>query len=201
MGDRMNRLTDAELVVLTREGNTKAFNSLVERWDASLYRFARRLLGNPEDARDVSQEALVKAYLNIRRLRDPEKFKAWVHHITLNLCRDRHRSPRSRVVTRPLDDDEPASPASWPGAATAAPDREAHRAGLAGVLGEVLDRLPAEQRVAILLREYQGLTSQEIAEITGVPATTVRTRIYYGLKSVRRMLQDRGIDGAGLDSR
>jgi len=201
MGDRMNRLTDAELVLLTRQGNTQAFNSLVERWDASLYRFARRLLGDPEDARDVSQEALVKAYLNIRRLRDPEKFKAWVHHIALNLCRDRHRSPRARVATRPLEDDEPAPPGAWPAAPAAAPDRDAHRAGLAGVLGEVLDRLPAEQRVAILLREYQGFTSQEIGEITGVPAATVRTRIYYGLKSVRRMLQERGIDGAGLDSR
>ena len=83
------------------------------------------------------------------------------------------------------------------GRETTSPDREAHRSGLAGLLGEVLDRLPAEQREAILLREYQGFTSTEIAEITGVPATTVRTRIYYGLKAVRRELTDRGITGAG----
>ena len=198
MGDRMQVLSDAELVALTREGNLQAFNSLAERWDTSLYGFACRLLGNPEDARDVCQEALTKAYLNIQRLRDPAKFKSWVHHILLNLCRDRHRSGKSRVATQAYAEEAPGElEVVASGRETTSPDREAHRSGLAGILGEVLDRLPSEQREAILLREYQGFTSREIAEITGVPATMVRTRIYYGLKAVRRELTDRGITGAG----
>jgi RNA polymerase sigma-70 factor (ECF subfamily) len=194
----MSPLSDAELVALTREGNLQAFNSLADRWDTSLYRFAQRMLGNPEDARDVCQEALTKAYLNIQRLRDPAKFKAWVHHIALNLCRDRHRSVKARAVTRAYEEEAPGEleMAESRGKAEA-PDQEAHRVGLAGVLGEVLKQLPAEQRVAILLREYQGFTSQEVAEITGVPSATVRTRIYYGLKTVRKMLQERGITEAG----
>lgn len=193
----MSSLSDAELVALTQGGNLQAFNSLAERWDASIYRFARRMLGNHEDARDVCQEALVKAYLNIRRLRDPAKFKAWVHHIALNLCRDRHRSIKSRVVTQAYEEEAPGELEVATAKDTSAPDQDAHRADLAGVLGRILDQLPAEQRVAILLREYQGFTSREIAEITGVPPGTIRTRIFYGLRTVRKMLRERGITDTG----
>jgi RNA polymerase sigma-70 factor (ECF subfamily) len=188
--------SDAELVALAQEGDMEAYNSLVRRWDPSLYRFARRLLGNDEDARDVSQEALVKAYLNIRRLRDPGKFKSWVHHIVLNLCRDRYRSPRSRAVTEAYEEGQPGELTMvTEGPVMAGPDVSAHRSGLSEILESALDRLPPEQRTAILLREYQGLNSEEIAEVTGVPAATVRTRIFYGLKTVRRILREMGIEG------
>ena len=69
---------------------------------------------------------------------------------------------------------------------------------LSRVLEEALDRIPPEQRSAILLREYHGFTSEEIGEIAGVPAATVRTRIYYGLRSMRRALAERGIDSPGF---
>lgn len=195
----MTSVTDAELVAEAQAGDLEAYNRLAERWTASLYHYARRVLGNSEDARDVCQEALVKGYLNIRGLRDPAKFRSWVHHITLNLCRDRQRSRHARVVTQAYEEGEPGE---WKvvlgGKSSAAPDRDAHRSGLAGVLEEILEELPQEQREAILLREYQGFTSQEIAEMTGVPPGTVRTRIFYGLKSVRKKLQDRGITETGL---
>ena len=189
----MSLLSDAELVALTQRGNLQAFNSLAQKWDASLYRFARRFLGNDEDARDVCQEALVKAYLNINRLRDPAKFKSWVHHIALNLCRDRSRSARARRETTGYDETVVPNPDTIRRLAEGT-DREAYRAVLGEVLEDVMSRLSDEQRTAILLREYHGFTSEEIGEMMGVPATTVRTRIYYGLKSVRRMLNERSID-------
>jgi RNA polymerase sigma-70 factor (ECF subfamily) len=199
MGDRRTPVSDAELVALTQDGNLHAFNRLAERWGTSLYRFACRVLGNPEDARDVSQEALVKAYVNIRRLRDPDKFRPWVHHIALNLCRDRQRSRHARVTTESYAEGEPGEVhIVRRGRSPAAPDQEAHRAGLGGILEQVLDELPPEQREAIVLREYEGFTSPEIAEITGVPSATVRTRIFYGLKTVRRKLGERGVTDAGM---
>ncbi len=190
-------MTDAELVAQTRSGDLQAFNTLTRRWDGSLYRFARRQLGNEEDARDVCQEALVKAYLNIGRLRDPAKFKSWAHHIVLNLCRDRYRSAKSRVQTTAYEEgrpDELTLVESGPGA-DAPPDEGARRILLRETLTRVMGRLPEEQRAAILLKEYQGFTSEEISEITGVPAATVRTRIFYGLKAVRRMLAEEGVTG------
>jgi RNA polymerase sigma-70 factor, ECF subfamily len=190
----LDSMTDEQLVVLTQQGNAKAFNSLAARWESSLYRFTLRTLGNPEDARDVCQDALLKAYQQIGRLREGAKFRAWVHHIALNLCRDRFRSPANRAETRSLDDQEHQEGAiARELASHSPPQTRPERAVMLRTIEEVLHRLPAEQRTAILLREYQGFTSEEIGEITGVPAATIRTRIFYGLRSMRRMLQEHGI--------
>jgi RNA polymerase sigma-70 factor (ECF subfamily) len=186
----LQALSDAELVALSQDGDVGAFNQLAGRWQSSLYGFVRRTLGDGEDARDVCQEALVKAYTNITRLRDGGKFKSWLHYIALNLCRDRFRSPRARTESLTYEEGgaaDLAAPASAPS------DRQAETAMLGGVLDSVLSELPQEQRHSILLREYQGLTSEEIGEIMGVPAATVRTRIYYGLRTMRKALDERGI--------
>jgi RNA polymerase sigma-70 factor, ECF subfamily len=193
-GSRLDSMSDEQLVALIQQGNASAFNRLAERWEASLYRFTLRTLGNPEDARDVCQESLLKAYQQIGRLREGGKFKAWVHHIALNLCRDRFRSPAARAETRSIDDEEYQEGAlARELAAFSPPQTRPERGVLMRTIEEVMGSLPAEQRTAILLREYQGFTSEEIGEITGVPAATIRTRIFYGLRSMRRMLQERGI--------
>jgi RNA polymerase sigma-70 factor (ECF subfamily) len=197
---RLESMSDAELVVLCQRGNLQAFNSLVHKWDCGLYRFVRRMLGNAEDARDICQESLLKAYLNIGRLRDPTKFRAWLHHIALNLCRDWHRSAKNRVASQVYEEGQPYEIRIVEArGATQAPDRAAERASLGDVLNGVLARLSLEQRTAILLREYHGFASEEIAQITGVPATTVRTRIFYGLRSVRKMLREQGITSASFE--
>ncbi|MFH1143954.1 MAG: RNA polymerase sigma factor [Candidatus Eisenbacteria bacterium] len=186
-------MTDAELVTLSQQGDLRAFNELAGRANDGLYRFVRRMLGNSEDARDLSQEALIKAYVNIGRLRDPEKFAAWLHHIALNLCRDWHRAAHSRPVLQSFEGDlGPESEASLASGRDASFEPVLERERVLGTLQGLLERLSLEQRTAILLREYQGFTSQEIAEITGVPAATVRTRIFYGLKAIRGMLDERG---------
>jgi RNA polymerase sigma-70 factor (ECF subfamily) len=186
-------LTDAQLVERTQAGDVGAFNELAGRWEPSLYGFARRTLGDAEEARDVCQEALVKAYRNIRRLRDGEKFKSWIHYIALNLCRDRFRAPRSRFEFQSLEEREPVA-GPLPDAAGEGTDRAALAGSLSTLLAEVLAELPPEQRTSIVLREYQGLTSDEIGEVMGVPGATVRTRIYYGLKAMRAALRARGIE-------
>lgn len=189
----MDSLNDEQLVALAREGDTAAFNRLTERWESSVYRFALRVVGNEDDARDVCQDALVKAYLNIGRLREGGKFKSWLHHIALNLCRDRFRSVGARAEHLPYEEegrDEVRAAASL--SQTRSSENDAERSHLAAFLDRLLEGLPAEQRTAIVLREYHGFSSDEIGEITGVPAATVRTRIFYGLRSVRRQLVARG---------
>jgi RNA polymerase sigma-70 factor (ECF subfamily) len=193
-GERLESMTDEQLVALTQEGNLQAFNRLTARWQTSIYHFVLRVLGNQEDARDVCQEALLKAYLNIKRLRDGRKFKAWLHHIALNLCRDRFRSATARVHLRAYEEeglDEKRIAAER--AEEWSPESMATQGDLLRVLGDVLNQIPTEQRSALLLREYHGFTSEEIGEITGVPAATVRTRIFYGLRSIRKQLDRRGI--------
>lgn len=194
-GGWLKSLTDAQLVAMTQDGNMSAFNSLTARWESSLYRFVHRLLGDPEEARDVCQEALLKAYLNIAKLREGEKFKAWIHHIALNLCRDRFRSPRARAEVRSYEEDGiDEKRLAFESSTAVSPGRHAERAGMMAVLEKVFADIPVEQCSAILLREYHGFTTEEIGEITGVPAATVRTRIFYGLRSVRKLLRERGIE-------
>lgn len=199
MNDRFGILSDTELVSLSQDGDRQAFDQLAARCNGALFRFTRRVVGNDEDARDICQEAMVKAHLNITRLRDPEKFTGWLHHISLNLARDRFRSPRTRVESASLDEDATRARAEEQQKDKGrSPVRDAHEADLVGTIEEVLALLPEEQRTAILLREYQGFTSEEVGEITGVPAATVRTRIFYGLRTLRKRLQERGITGSGL---
>jgi RNA polymerase sigma-70 factor (ECF subfamily) len=187
-------LSDGELVARSQAGDARAFNSLVGRWETTLYAFVRRTLGDTEDARDVCQETLVKAHANISRLRDGEKFKSWIHHIALNLCRDRFRSAKGRAEMVSLDEGG-AEELEHSGGLTASIrlDADMDRSSTQDVLARILGRLPEEQRASILLREYQGFTSEEIGDIMGVPAATVRTRIYYGLRSLRRALDERGL--------
>jgi RNA polymerase sigma-70 factor (ECF subfamily) len=192
-------MTDDQLVLQSQQGDLEAFNQLVQRWEASLYRFVRRTVGNSEEARDLCQEALTRGFQNIERLRDGTKFKAWIHHIALNLCRDRFRSQRSRTELRSLDEFSAEELSEATGEARpAAPDVQVTRANLHDILGGILERLPVEQRTAIVLREFHGFNSEEIGEITGVPAATVRTRIFYGLKSMHRAFQDRGISSVEM---
>ena len=166
----LKAMSDAELVALTQDGDVAAFNQLVGRWEGALYGFVRRTLGDAEDARDVCQEALVKAYTNIKRLRDGGKFKSWIHYIALNLCRDRFRSAKYRSEVLPFEE---ASPGERVSDADSTPaDRLAETTVLSEVLASVLSELPQEQRTSILLREYQGFTSEEIGEIMGVPRGT-----------------------------
>lgn len=195
----MRSLTDAQLVARTQAGDVGAFNELAGRWESALYGFVRRTLGDSEDARDVCQEALVKAYRNIDRLREGEKFKSWIHYIALNLCRDRFRSPKARMDFVPYEEGGATGPPTRGIEAESTPaDDAAVTASLGTLLQGLLAELPAEQRTSIVLREYQGLTSEEIGEIMGVPAATVRTRIYYGLKSLRSAMKARGIERSDL---
>ena len=188
----MDTLTDAELVSLSQQGSETAFNQLAKRWENTLYGFVRRTLGDAEEARDVCQEALVKAFTNIARLRDGAKFKSWLHYIALNLCRDRFRTAQYRAKVLSYDEagGDRALALATEGEGT---DRGSMATDLSEKLESLLAGIPAEQRTAILLREYQGFTSEEIGELTGVPAATVRTRIYYGLKAVRRLMDERGL--------
>jgi len=186
-------MTDGELVTLSRQGNREAFAVLVGRWNPRLFRFLLRSLGDEDAARDTCQEALFRAWVHLGRLREPEHFKTWLHSIALNLCRDRGRRSERREVA--LGDAAALDDAVVDDASVL---RESERRDGALLLEAVLARLPMEQRTAIVLRELEGFTSVEIAAMTGVPAATIRSRISYGLKALRRMLPvDASAQGGG----
>ena len=189
----MQTLNDSELVKRAQQGDQDAFSVLARRWSGTIEAFLRRLNGDAEEARDLCQETLLRAWTRIDRLRNPEGLKSWLHRIALNLSRDRGRVKalgKVRFAAWPGEDGfEPASPADDPHTLAA-------RRDLAGSIQAALLELPHSQREAIVLREYEGFTSVEIARLTGVPAATVRSRIFYGLRSLKTNLQAQGITAA-----
>jgi RNA polymerase sigma factor (sigma-70 family) len=170
---------DAELVGAVLAGDRDAFGPLLARWQASVLRLCRRLLGPGDEAEDVAQEAAVQAFLGLPRLADPARFGAWLHAIAANQARMVLR--RRRLLTLnglppdtaiPLFSGEPgpAPEDAWAG-------RETHEA----ILG-ALRALPPTVREAVIGFYLQGYSYQELAELLGTPISTVRGRLRRALR-------------------
>jgi RNA polymerase sigma-70 factor, ECF subfamily len=179
--------SDEELVSRSIGGDADSFNQLVLRWERPIYALAYRVIGREEDARDVCQETFLRAFRALGGFRGQAKFSSWLYRIALNLCRDWvRRQKRTPVVALPEDIDvielaasrEPSEPI----------EELVARRDLTRVVEKAMARLPEEQRTAIILKEYHGLTFQEIADLVGCPLSTVKTRLYQGLTVLRREL-------------
>jgi len=179
--------TDNQLVARTLNGDVGAFNDLVARWETSLYRFVVRYLGDSEEARDICQEAFLRAYTNLDRFRGQAKFSSWLYQIALNQCRSRFRKRKSRPTVS-LDADDQQSYLQLVPTDVEAPDASAMKSQHAEELQAALARLPEDQRTAIILKEYHGLKFREIAEVLDTPESTIKSRLYHGLESLARSL-------------
>jgi RNA polymerase sigma-70 factor (ECF subfamily) len=179
--------TDEELVARSIRGDADSFNELVLRWERPIYALAYRTIGREEDARDVCQETFLRAFRALPAFRGQAKFSSWLYRIALNLCRDwMRRERRAPIVQTPEDVD-------LMDLATAAEPSESiedlvARKDMTRLVENAMTRLPEEQRTAIVLKEYHGLTFQEIADLMGCPLSTVKTRLYQGLTVLRREL-------------
>jgi RNA polymerase sigma-70 factor (ECF subfamily) len=183
--------TDEELVALSIGGDVESFNQLVVRWERPIYALAYRVIGREEEARDVVQETFLRAFRGIGNFRGQAKFSSWVYRIALNLCRDWIRRERRTPILPAPDGVDVIELAAEQGPAESIEDLVA-RNDMSQVVADLMTRLPEEQRTAIILKEYHGMTFQEIADLQGVPLSTVKTRLYQGLTVLRRHLQQQG---------
>jgi RNA polymerase sigma-70 factor (ECF subfamily) len=178
------------------EGDKESFDQLVLRWERPIYALAYRVIGREEDARDVCQETFLRAFRALPRFKGEAKFSSWLYRIALHLCRDWiRRQRRTRTVPMPEGVDL-VELASEQGPVESIEDLVARRQMSETVAG-AMAHLPDEQRTAIILTEYHGLTFQEIADLQGCPLSTVKTRLYQGLSVLRRHLELRGMTRAG----
>ena len=184
--------TDEELVVLSTAGDTDSFNQLVVRWERPIFALAYRVIGREEDAKDVCQETFLRAFRALKGFRGQAKFSSWLYRIALNLCRDWVRRERRTPMVTPLDAD--TEPAPLNGSLETAEELVVRR-DLGRVITRAMTALSEEQRTTIVLKEYHGLTFQEIADLQGCPLSTVKTRLYQGLSVLRRQLQRSGVQG------
>jgi len=185
--------TDEELVEACQAGEASAFDVLVGRWEDRIRGAAFRFLGSEEEARDVAQEAFLKAYRALAGFKREARFSSWLYQIATNLCRDRLRRRKTRATVS-LDELEEAGSVMVemrPGAHDQLLQRD-----LARAVRRAVESLPDEQREVVILKEYQDLTFLEIAQALDVPVSTVKTRLYRGLGQLRLRLEGEGLRGA-----
>ena len=185
--------TDEELVALSVGGDLESFNQLVLRWERPIYALAYRVLGREEDARDIAQETFLRAFRALKGFKGQAKFSSWLYRIALNLCRDWIRRER-RTPVAPAPEGIDLIELAGEDTPSESIEETIGRHELGRVVGKVMATLPEEQRTAIILKEYHGMTFQEIAELLDCPLSTVKTRLYQGLSVLRRQLQDAGIE-------
>jgi RNA polymerase sigma-70 factor (ECF subfamily) len=165
-----------ELVRAARDGDRDAYDILVTELIDRLYRIARLILRDVDTAEDAVQEALVRCWRDLPRLRDADRFEAWLHRILLRAIsdevRDRHRRHVSLTVLRI----EPATA----DASRALADRDE--------LARVFDRLSVEHRTIVVLHHYLGLTADEAAATIGIPVGTAKSRLHYATEALRAAL-------------
>jgi RNA polymerase sigma-70 factor, ECF subfamily len=180
--------SDEELVARSVEGDLDSFNQLVLRWERPIYALAYRVIGREEDARDVAQESFLRAFRALPGFKGQAKFSSWLYRITLNLCRDWIRRERRTPVAQAP---EGVDLIELAGEATPSETIEdlVSRREMSRAVAKAMALLPEDQRTAIILKEYHGLTFQEIADMLECPLSTVKTRLYQGLNVLRRHLQ------------
>lgn len=175
----MTREEEAKIIRAVLVGNTNAFDDLVREYQNQVYRIALKMTGNEEDAFDLSQETFLKAYRSLGSFRGESGFGSWLYRMAANLCIDflRRRKRRGADKVLSLDDTEPD------GRSREVPDRRyepqaaLERRELRESVRAGLQRLPDEQRLILILRNVEGLSYQEIAEVLKLELGTVKSRI------------------------
>lgn len=167
----------SELVERAQRGDREAFDVLMGAAYHRLYAIARRILRDGYAAEDAVQDALVRAWRDLRGLRDRDRFDAWLHRLLIHACQDqvRRRKRRPHEVTV-ADIGEMAG------------DDRIRQLIDRDELERAFLRLPIQQRAALVLTHYVGLSGSEVAAILGVPAGTVYSRLHYGAEAMRLAL-------------
>jgi RNA polymerase sigma-70 factor, ECF subfamily len=164
----------ARLVERAREGDESAFTELIDLEGDRCYAIAYRILRDVERAQDAVQQALLLAWREIPRLRDPERFDVWLHRLLVNACyEEARRYRRWSLRIRALPVDGPGGPDPT----VAVDDRDA--------LDRAFLRLSPEHRAVFVLHHHVGLSLASIAEVVGVPTGTVKSRLHHATRNLR----------------
>ena len=170
---------EAALVELCRRGDAQAFERLVALHERMVFSLSARLLGDPEEARDVSQEVFLQVFRSLRRFQGRSSLRTWIYRIAVNLCRNHRRfwQRRARARCRPLDDLSQSEQVRLSEPGGESPYEVAHRRERARRVQGALLKLSFDHRLVLLLREVEGLSCDEIAQTLDVASGTVKSRL------------------------
>jgi RNA polymerase sigma-70 factor (ECF subfamily) len=184
-------LDDSEVVAAFLAGNRRAFDELVERYQNRLLNFVYRTTGDRERAEDLVQETFIRVYRHLHRFDQTKKFSTWIYTIASNLAknelRNRSRNPLVLFQTILKNRQEDQRPLEWEDN-TYRPDDLYRKRALKAQVDEAVDQLPEHHRTVFILREMEGKTYEEIAEITDTNLGTVKSRLNRARNSFARII-------------
>lgn len=188
MGTRQPSPADEILVSLAQEGQRAAFEDLVERYKQKAYRIAFDFTRDREEAKDLSQEAFLRAFTHLKEFDRRASFYTWFYRILVNLCLD-HRRRAKRISWEPIqgNTEKSNSEREFP-SSSMAPDQQAMAEEVSQRVGTALAVLPPKQRTAFLLKNHQGLSIHEIAEIMQTAEGTVKAHLHRAVVALRQSL-------------
>ncbi len=183
---------DAALVERVRAGDMAAFDELTRKYRQRLYSVVYNMLSNREDALDIVQESFIKAFVNLSSFKGESAFYTWIYRIAVNLSVTFLKRSRMRRFFSFDNADEKFAPADVMEKLSVenGGNRSAMLGELKEKLNEALQTLSIKHRTVVVLYEIEGLSHDEIAEITGASPATVRTRLHYAKQSLRAILKD-----------
>jgi RNA polymerase sigma-70 factor (ECF subfamily) len=181
---------DAELITLVRQGDKNAYRPLVIRYQNRVHAMVLGMVRDPEDARDIVQNAFIKAYQNLDAFRIESSFYTWIYRIAMNLaidwCRKRGRRKTTSFDEAIANRDEDGEILETH--QVESPHKALSRKQLQAKIFAAMEELTEEQREVVLLREVEGLSYKEIAESMGIPEGTVMSRLFYARKKLQSLL-------------
>ena len=180
MGDAVKAPTDGEVVARVRGGERDAYRVLVRRYQDMLFRHAVRMTSDHDVAVDLVQASFVKAYSNISRCRDPERFGAWVFRILANACKDHLKSKRRKDVS--IEDQTHLADAS------VNPAADLERTQLRQMLSQAVAGLPPSLREAFILKHVEGRSYEEMAEMLEVSVPALKMRVHRAREALKEQL-------------
>ncbi len=178
--------SDNMLIQDCRAGNIDAYGVLVTRYRTGIYNFVRHTIGAEADAQDLSQEVFVNAYAALGRYRIGSPFEPWIYRIAANACRSYFRQAKRRPAS--LDTDLRADVTPGPQSCDPASAAQTHDQQMR--IRKAIQALPEEQRMVVVLRHLRGQSYCEIANVVGVPVTTVEHRLRAARSVLRVALDD-----------
>jgi RNA polymerase sigma-70 factor (ECF subfamily) len=180
------------------QGDQNAQGRLVQLWYKRIYNFSFKFFLDHDLAMEVTQKTFISMCRNLPSLQDIGKFKAWLYKIAVNYCREevrRKQNSRSTPFDRVWNVEAEQSP-QWEvsGSRTDNPDRQFQRNEVVDILQSALMAINEDQRAVVIMKEYEGLKFREIAEVLNISENTVKSRMYYGLESLKRILEKQNIN-------
>lgn len=182
---------DEQIVERALSGDPDAFGEIVRRWERRIFALAYGMLGREEDARDATQETFMAAFRNLRGFRGDAKVSSWLHRIAVNQCITRQRRAKVRGETA-LEDEAEKNAAVFALPIENSPARSAEGRERSRAVRKAVISLPPDLRQVVVMKEFEELTFQQIADALEIPLSTVKSRLYTALRQLQMRLQKFG---------